>query len=168
MSFFDKMSGKNKGILLAVVGIIGAALILLGTMGEKKKTETGDSNTSAKNISTLEYIESIENKIGNITKQITGSEDVRVIVSVSSGTEYVYVSNEELDGEYSAKKYITVRTEDGADELILVKEIYPPVTGVSIACRGGDNPAVQAKLIDVISTALGITSNRICIVGTKS
>ena len=167
MGFFDKMSGKKKTILLAVIGIIGILLVIIGTVGEKKKESTASENLSSKNPSTLEYIEGLENKLRTITEQITGSNDVKVIVSISSGTEYVYVSNEEFDENYSAKEYITVRPENGSDELILLKEVYPQVTGVSVACRGGDDPEVQAKLIRVISTAFGITSNRICIVGTK-
>jgi stage III sporulation protein AG len=115
----------------------------------------------------MEYIQALENKIGNIAEQITGSGNVRVIVSVSSGTEYIYVSNEKLGENSSSKEYITVRTESGADELILFKEIYPEVTGVSVACKGGDSPEIQAKLIAVISTSLNVGSNRICIVGIK-
>lgn len=167
MGFFDKMSGKKKTILLAVIGIIGILLVVIGTAGEKKKESTSSENLSSKNPSTLEYIEGLENKLRTITEQITGSNDVKVIVSISSGTEYIYVSNEEFNENYSAKEYITVRTENGSDELILLKEVYPQVTGVSVACRGGDDPEVQAKLIRVISTAFGLTSNRICIVGTK-
>ena len=37
MSLFDKMSGKKKGILLAVIGFIGILLIIIGTVGEKRK-----------------------------------------------------------------------------------------------------------------------------------
>jgi stage III sporulation protein AG len=115
----------------------------------------------------LAYIERLEHKISNITEQITGSSNVRVIVNVSSGTEYIYVSNEKFSENSSSKEYITVRTENGGDELILLKEIYPDVTGVSVACRGGDRPEIQAKLIEVISTSLGVSSNRICIVGIQ-
>lgn len=167
MSLFDKMSGKKKGILLAVIGFIGILLIIIGTVGEKRKEAANTENMSEKNQATLEYIEMLENKIKTITEQITGSDRVKVIVSISSGPEYIYVSNEELDENYSAKEYITVKTENGSDELILLKEVYPKVEGVSVACRGGDNPEVQVKLIRVISTALDVSSNRICIVGTK-
>lgn len=167
MSLFDKMSGKKKGILLAVIGFIGILLIIIGTVGEKRKEVANTENMSEKNQATLEYIEMLENKIKTITEQITGSDRVKVIVSISSGPEYIYVSNEELDENYSAKEYITVKTENGSDELILLKEVYPEVEGVSVACPGGDNPEVQAKLIRVISTALDVSSNRICIVGTK-
>ncbi|PWL99350.1 MAG: hypothetical protein DBY04_01760 [Clostridiales bacterium] len=168
MSFLDKMSGKNKGILLAVIGLIGILLIVIGTIGEKRQTNADTGTAVEKNLSTLEYIETLENKIKTITEQITGSDHVKVIVSIASGPEYIYVSNEELDENYSAKEYITVRTENGSDELILLKEIYPEIEGVSVACPGGDNPELQAKLIEVISTALDVSSNRICIVGTKS
>ena len=88
-------------------------------------------------------------------------------LSISSGTEYIYVSNEKHGENSFTKEYITVRTENGADELILFKEIYPKITGVSVACKGGDLPEIQAKLISVISTSLNVGSNRICIVGIK-
>lgn len=165
MKFLDGLSGKKKSLVLVIIGIIGLALILFGSFGEKKKTEV--SENTKKNISTLEYISHLENKICNIAEQITGSGDVRVIVNISEGPEYIYVSNEKLSENSSSKEYITVRTENGGDELILLKEIYPCVTGVSVACRGGDRPEIQAKLIDVISTSFGVSSNRICIVGTK-
>lgn len=167
MKFLDSLSGKKKSLILALAGIIGLMLIIFGTFGEKKEEKDDVSKNSKENVSTMEYIQALENKIGNIAEQITGSGNVRVIVSVSSGTEYIYVSNEKLGENSSSKEYITVRTESGADELILFKEIYPEVTGVSVACKGGDSPEIQAKLIAVISTSLNVGSNRICIVGIK-
>ena len=111
----------------------------------------------------MEYIALIENNIGNITEQITGSSHVRVIVSVASGSEFQYVSNEEIKENYTSKEYITVRTDGGADSPILLKEIYPEIIGVSVACKGGDSPEMQAKRIRVSSTTYGRSSNRICI-----
>ena len=167
MKFLDSLSGKKKSLILTLAGIIGLMLIIFGTFGEKKDEQEDVSKNSQEKVSTLEYIQALENKIGNIAEQITGSGNVRVIVSVSSGTEYIYVSNEKLGENSSSKEYITVRTESGADELILFKEIYPEVTGVSVACKGGDSPEIQAKLIAVISTSLNVGSNRICIVGIR-
>ena len=165
MLFLEKLSGKKKTLILILIGILGLVLILWGTFGEKEEKEI--LKNTEENIGTLAYIERLEHKISNITEQITGSSNVRVIVNVSSGTEYIYVSNEKFSENSSSKEYITVRTENGGDELILLKEIYPDVTGVSVACRGGDRPEIQAKLIEVISTSLGVSSNRICIVGIK-
>ncbi len=167
MKLLENLSGKKKSLLLALAGIVGLMLIIFGTFGEKKEEHEEILKNAKENVSTLEYIQALENKIGNIAEQITGSDNVRVIVSVSSGTEYIYVSNEKRGENSSSKEYITVRTENGADELILFKEIYPEVTGVSVACKGGDSPEIQAKLIAVISTSLNVGSNRICIVGIK-
>ena len=167
MKFLDTLSGKKKSLILVAAGIVGLMLIIFGTFGEKQEEFEENSKNQKENMSTLEYIEALENKIGNIAEQITGSGNVRVIVSVSSGTEYIYVSDEKTGENSSSKEYVTVRTENGADELILFKEIYPEVTGVSVACKGGDSPEIQAKLIAVISTSLNVGSNRICIVGIK-
>lgn len=167
MKLLENLSGKKKSLILAIAGIVGLMLIIFGTFGEKKEEIEEFSKNTKENTSTMEYIQALENKIGNIAEQITGSSNVRVIVSVSSGTEYIYVSNEKRGENSSSKEYITVRTENGADELILFKEIYPEVTGVSVACKGGDSPEIQAKLISVISTSLNVGSNRICIVGIQ-
>ena len=167
MQFFENMSAKKKSLMLSVAGIVGIMLILFGTFGDRKTGDPEISKNTKEICSSMEYIEQLENKIGNIAEQITGSGNVRVIVSVSSGTEYIYVSNEKRGENSFSKEYITVRTENGADELILFKEIYPEITGVSVACKGGDLPEIQAKLISVISTSLNVGSNRICIVGIK-
>ena len=163
MAFWENLSGKKKSILLIIVGVIGVAMIVFGSTQEKENKNLMEN--SDKNDVTMEYITQIENKIGNITEQITGSNHVRVIVSVASGSEFLYISNEEIKENFTSKEYVTVRTDDGADLPILLKEIYPEIVGVSVACKGGDSPEVQAKLIRVISTTYGLSSNRICIVG---
>ena len=163
MAFWENLSGKKKSLLLIVIGVIGIAMIVFGSTQEKENKNL--TEISGKNNETMEYITQIENKIGNITEQITGSSHVRVIVSVASGSEFLYISNEEIKENFSSKEYVTMRTDDGADLPILLKEIYPEIVGISVACKGGDSPEVQAKLIRVISTTYGLSSNRICIVG---
>ncbi|MBQ9747322.1 MAG: hypothetical protein IJV98_00920 [Clostridia bacterium] len=163
MSFFGGLTGKKKNVLLLAVGLIGIALILFGSAG-KHGTENNTEISEKKDV-TMEYIERIENKIGNIAEEITGSGRVRVIVSVASGSEFQYITNEESREGHTSKEYVTVRSDGGADQPVLLREIYPEIVGVSVACRGGDSPEIQEKLIRVISTTFGLGSNRICIVG---
>ena len=167
MGFLDKLSSKQKGVLLAVLAVVGILLVIFGMFSEKKSEDESLQKNISEKSETLEYITRLENKISNITEQITGSDDVKVIVSVSSGTEYVYVSNESAAGDKNTREYITVKNESGRYELVLAKEVYPEIKGISIACPGGDSSAVQRKIINSISTAFGISKNRICIVGTK-
>lgn len=163
MNVWKGLTAKKKNVLLLAVGLVGIALILFGS-SDRKQTVT-DTQETEKNLTTLEYIETLEHKIGNIAEQITGSSRVRVIVSVASGSEFQYVTNEEIRENFSSVEYVTVRSDGGADAPVLLKEIYPEIVGVSIACRGGDSPEIQEKLIRVVSTAFGLGTNRICIVG---
>ena len=161
------MPPKMKLVILAVLGIAGVLLVIIGSSGQKNAGVQKNTSENKEDNATLAYIENLENKIRTITGQITGSDNVSVIVTVSDGVQYVYVSDEKTEDGSMNREYITVRKENGAGTLILQKEIYPPIEGVSVACRGGDDPNIQAKVISVISTALGLPSNRICIVGIK-
>ena len=94
---------------------------------------------------------------------LTGSSDVSVAIFVSSSREYVYAS----DTENGKSSYAVVKNSDSGSGLVLLKEIYPKIESVAIVCKGGDNAAVQAKLIKLVSAATGLTSNRISIAGSK-
>lgn len=158
---------KRKIALLIALGALGAALIFWGYLFPEDKNGAQGANNSEISFYTMEYIETIENKIRSMTEKITGSADVSVIVSAESGTEFIYVSNEDLRGDELSREYITVKNENGTYEPVLVKEVYPEITGISIACPGGDSSAVQRKIMESVSVAFGISKNRICIVGTK-
>jgi len=149
--------GKKKIALFCALGVLGVLLVILGAVGTKsEKNADNNAEISADDA----YIEELENKICNMIAKVTGDADAAVLVTCDGGTEHVYVSDGD-DGEY-----VTVRS-GGEYSLVLLRNLYPKITGVSVACRGGNDAEVRKKLIDVISTALGIPSNRICIVGTK-
>lgn len=161
---FSGADGK-KLVLLVVVGVLGIALMLLGSFSGKKKSET--QNLSSISDETEAYISEVENKIRNITEQITGSKKTCVAVTVKSGIEFVYAYDEKMASGSESKSYVTVKNSSGDGAPVLVRRIYPEIVGVSVVCEGGDRGEMQSKLINAISTALGISSHRICIVGTK-
>ena len=165
-----KISGwseRKKLLFLILLGAVGVLLVLCGFFAPNDGKNAEISGKEEISSPTMEYIESVESRIRSITEKITGSTDVSVIVSAESGTEYVYVSNEEADGEALSREYITVKNESGRYELVLAKEVYPEIKGISIACPGGDDSKIKLKILEAISVALGISKNRICIVGTK-
>ncbi len=151
-------SGKKKTWLLVALGVLGVLLVIFGTVGSGREKNL---SASVEKNSDEAYIAELENKIYNVIAKVTGDRDAVVMITCDGSTEHIYASNNGDDSEY-----VTVRT-DGDYSLVLLKNVYPSITGVSVACRGGDDPTLQKKLIGVISTALGVSSNRICIVGTK-
>ena len=158
-------SDKKKLVWLGVAALAGVLLIIVGTFSGsgKKENVTVPDNSS----DTMEYLERIENKIKNITEQITGASGAAVIVSADTGVEYVYVRDEKINGDDEQSEYITVKKSDGSGALVTLKVIYPEIKGVSVVCKGGDNAEIKVKIVNAVSTSLKIPSNRICVVGSK-
>ena len=79
----------------------------------------------------------------------------KVILTLDTSNESVYAQSS------SGLDYIL--TSDGKP--ISVTEIYPTVRGVAIACTGGERDDIKIKVTELIGAYLGISSNRIKIVG---
>ena len=136
---------KNKIIISSLV-IIGIALILLSSFDFSKK-----KNDS---LPTL-YTEALEDKIEDFLKNVDGINEAKVILTLDTSNESVYAQSS------SSLDYIL--TSDGKP--ISVTEIYPTVRGVAIACTGGERDDIKIKVTELIGAYLGISSNRIKIVG---
>jgi len=67
-----------------------------------------------------------------------------------------------LERDDRQESIIVVDTENGRQGL-LVTEIQPTVKGVVVVCQGGDQPLVQERIINTITTALNISSKRVCV-----
>lgn len=135
---------KNKIIISSLV-IIGAILIIFSSFDFSDKKES---------LPTL-YTEALEEKIENFLKTVEGVNKAEVILTLDTSNESVYAKNA------SGLDYIL--TSDGKP--ISITEIYPTVRGVAIACTGGDRDDIKIKITELISAYLGISSNRIKIVG---
>jgi hypothetical protein len=137
---------KSK-IIIAIFAIVGILLILLGSIGFK------DSKTN-NSFSVSSYTNEIEKKLESFLKNVDGIDRVDVIVTLDISNEKVYAKNE------GAYEYIFSSNGDP----ISIAEIYPYVRGVGVACTNGQNDYVKKELTELISSYLGISTNRIKIV----
>jgi stage III sporulation protein AG len=161
---FIKKNGKVLFILFC--GIIGA-IILFYTNDKFGGTGTSQKNNSASEHADLaEYTDRLEESIGRICSNVAGVSDVTVAVTLKSGYEYVYAaySDNKTDGSVEIK-YITIGS-GSSKTPVYITEKLPEIAGIGIVCRGGSNPAIQQKLIDLISAAYNIGSNKIYITGS--
>lgn len=177
----EGLSGaENKGAkILVAVGLIGIGLIFLSTFwtGSGGSGETG--NTSGEYTST-EYCEMLESRLTEIVKEVTGSENVQVMITLRSATEYVYASDIKTDTDTKTsgasdtaaeeqntteQNYITVEDANGNKVALLVTSFTPTIQGVVVVCDGGDNEAVQQKVEQAVKVVLGISARKVCVVG---
>ena len=144
---FSKFKKGGRLWLIVMGGFLGVAMLLYGGTEDKKKETEEDDRLTA-------YARGVEEKITELCSKVEGVKNVSVAVSFESGFEYVYAT----DGD----KTLTVGS--GASEsAVRVTEKPPTISGVGVVCSGGGSPSVQKRLIELISAAYGISSNKIYI-----
>ena len=65
--------------------------------------------------------------------------------------------------ESTEQKYLLVEGEDGKKQALVKTTKEPAVKGIVIVCEGGDSTAVKAEVINAVTTALDISSSRVCV-----
>lgn len=169
----EAFSGKNKTKLLIIIGIAGMILILLSELipGKDTKTQTRENqSTATEDNETDLYKQQIQNELTELLKKIKGVGDCKVMVTIEGTTEYVYAENisryNDTDNERTSDKYennIVFTEKDGEKQALVRKIIKPKINGVLIVCEGGGNIQVNERVIKAVSTALDLSSSKICV-----
>lgn len=155
----SRLSGRRKLCLILLSGLLGILLLLFSRCGSEKsaKAETGENAeiTAAAELSL--YEKKLKKELETLCETADGVSDVTVTLSFSAGYTGHYLTDE---------KGAPICTGTGSSRTPVLLSVSPPaVSGVGIVCRGGDNPFVVKTLTELVSTALGISANRVFITG---
>ena len=146
---------KNKKTLIIIaLAIIGILLILIGN--KYQNVQKNQSNT----IDYHEYTKDLEKKLEEFLLSVDGINKVNVIITLDKSDEQMYMQNQ------STYDFLTLnsKSKEGAE---YANENYLTVRGIAVACTNGNNDEVKIKITKLITAYLGISSNRIEIVGIK-
>lgn len=160
-SYFKDQKSLFIMIILIVIGII---LLLIPSSKSSNQTSKNDEMRMA------DYSKNLEKKIADLCEGVSGVYNVHVTVYFDSSFETIYAYNEECkssgSGYNSEKKYVTVGS--GNDEsMVCILEKMPNICGVAIVCSGGGNPQISRELISLISSAYGVSKNKIYVAEGK-
>lgn len=156
---FNYVRAKGKLWLLAGGVIAGVLLLLFGNgLGEQGEASTEVKSTIAEDAADLAaYQKKLESELEDICESVAGVSQADVLVTLGSGCRVIYATDE--NGRVET-------TGTGSAQQPVYRTVQPPtVEGVGVVCKGGNDPRIQSTLTDLISTALGITSNRVCVTG---
>lgn len=156
---------ENKKALKAVMvlGAAGLILIMLSSFGngdvDKKTPEiNGDTVVSE------QYREETESRLADFLRSIEGVGEVKVYLTVSGESEYVYATEGKKSiGENKTEeenKYVMIGT-NGSKSALIETVNSPEITGAVIACTGADSPLVQEAVYKAVSTALGVSTGKV-------
>ena len=167
-----RLSGKKTAWLLVAAGVLGMVLIALSGRNESAAADPPAQP------SVREYTEQLEQRLAKVIEGIDGAGECRVMVTLENGVEYLYATEQKSDSSLAEKNsgtgsdrtqadtsqasVILVDTGNGKQGL-LVTEIQPTVKGVVVVCRGGDQPAVQQRVTEAVTTVLHLSSARVCV-----
>lgn len=163
--------------MIIILGLVGIALIFLSSVFKPEKKPVIEQT---KDISTEHYINQLEDNLTNIVSSIYGAGQTKVLVTLENGKETIYATEEKKNKEEcedkvggettrrqetddTERKYITIKDSNGTETALAVTELQPTIKGVVVVCQGGDNPVVQQRVTNAVTTALNITSKRVCV-----
>lgn len=155
MEFIEKIRKNKKLWLIIFCAALGVGLLLLGNNAEDSQRDTiADDEALA------EYSKEVEKKIYELCSQVKGVSNVSVAVSFESGFETVYARNYD-------KGDLLVIGSGSSKSAVKVTEKPPVISGIGVVCRGGGDPSVQKRLLDLLSAAFGVSSSKIYIAEAK-
>lgn len=163
--------GKIVGLLkkykyVTLVLMLGIALLVIPS----KPARASPENT-VHSVEETEPDESVEEKLKKTLSCIDGVGSVEVMLTVSFGQEVFYQTNDNIgtseNATTSQREVVTV-TDSERNQQAVVKQINPPkYMGAIIVCQGADDSRVQLAVIDAVSKATGLDSNRISVLKMK-
>ena len=173
--FKDPKSKDTRVRLIAAAGIIAMLLLLLSDCAggcEKKEVSAG---ASVSNDSYDAYSRQLEERLEAIVSSIDGAGKTEIMVTLQNGVRYIYASADKTSIDTSEKgeesresrentenSYIIMETDNG-EEALVCTQLMPSVEGVVIVCEGAGDPQVAEQIRAAVTTALGISPNRVCI-----
>ena len=158
-NFVSDFLGKikfNKKVQYAIIGIMLVLVLLISLFGfkaeETKETQVQDD--------VLIYINRLEDKLSNVLSKVAGAGNVEVVITVESGRETILAmkttTKEGINGVESETSPIIINGKP-----VVVKELYPKITGVLIVAKGANNISVMNKLQQATISLLDININQI-------
>ncbi len=177
--------GKKQKILLAALCAAGILLVLLPQISGSGNSKKSGEKEVSKISSAEEYSAALEKSLQKTVSEITGDKNSRVLVTLQSGFEYVYASEEKSNtdsaedksssdtlkkeqSDKAEKSYIILKNESGDEEPLVVTEIMPEVKGIVVVCDGGNNENINLAVKNAVVTALKISESKVYVTGRGS
>lgn len=172
----------RKILIFAGLGLM--AVIFLSGFLEQKPAEETEPETIMTDRTIEDYAADLEADLAEMIRHIHGAGEVQVMVTIEKGVENIYAterkSSKQITNDKSADfdtknqeqdntetTYILLKDADGGQQAVAVTQIQPIVKGVVVVCDGGSNVQVEREIINAVTTALDISSAKVCVVSAK-
>lgn len=150
--------GKYRCALLVILA--GAVLLLLPTGGGEKEKDRREAETGTETFD----ISAFEEKLADALSRVEGAGEVRVVLTLDSGSRRVLAQDREQDREGGGSStVVTVGSGSGTQAVVPLQTISPRFRGALVVCPGGGDARVALALTRAVSALTGLGSDRIAV-----
>ncbi len=150
---------NNKKIQYILVGVLALAAIIIIAFSYFQPVSTVRSDEN-------DYASVLESKLSAVLSEVDGAGKVSVIITVESGMETV-LAMETVTSETANRKEVVETPIVVNGKTVVLKELYPKITGVLIVAEGAKSISVLNKIQQATMSLLDIDANRIEILTMK-
>lgn len=173
-----RLGGDKKIRLIVGLGLLGMACILASSFLPSQKQQAERTEAA---FSEEAYTRALEKRLRELIEAVEGVGRAEVLVTLVSSQQTVYATErkeqsdalEDISGEgkrrtqhsqQTQQSYLLVDQGSGRRQALVETQLAPEIKGVVVVCRGADSKLVHARVTDVVTTALGIGANKVCVV----
>ena len=155
-----KSKKKLQYLIIAVLAVVLIAVVFSCFDGSVKTEK--QENTDV----VLAYVDNLENRLEKVLSKVDGAGNVSVVITVSSGMETVLATTTTTKNTANGVEVVeTPLIVNG--KTVVIKELYPKITGVLIVAEGAKNIAILTKIQQAAVSLLDININQIEILTMK-
>lgn len=162
-NFFDKIKSSDKMRYVILFVCVGCLILIVVFNFVLKKT---DDKSSDDTDAAIKYVNELEDKLENLLSKVDGAGKVCVCITVESGMETVLAYTTTCTETSSKKETVTTPVIVNGKTVVL-KEMYPKISGVLIVSEGAGKLSVYAKLQQATKSILDLDSDKIEILAMK-
>ncbi len=143
--------------------LLGIVFLLIPT-GEESKTPVVSQEEPEKQ-------PQLQEDLALLLSKIDGAGRVELLLTCAAGEEILYQSDldgSQSDDSFDENRKTVIITDAGRDQQAVIRQILPPVyLGAVVVCQGGDDPAVRLAVVDAVSKATGLSTDKITVLKMK-
>lgn len=174
-NFIGKLSEKTrlskKMLAAAVLLVAGIAALLASELADGKSTEAALQTQLCTVKDTAEYERELEERLTSIISAIEGAGNTRVMVTLESGSEDIYLHDYDYGENISPSGKSSIERKDeyvivdgsAGEGGIIVRVAEPRVRGVAVVCEGGGSELVRQQVTQAVTALLDISSARVSV-----
>lgn len=154
-----KVALGKYGYALLILAL-GTVLMLLPKPGSGQKSSQPDQPVQSEPFD----LDAFEGKLEKILSQVEGAGQVRLVLTLDSGSRRILAQDQEREGAgVGSSTVVTVGRGSGTQEVVPLQTLSPSFRGALVVCPGGGSPQVRLRLTQAVSALTGLASNRISV-----